>query len=1042
MESLPMGSNQFEKVPRGRVARRAGTWGVILLVASASTAFADFAADGFFTSWLKLGPLTHGTGGCAFPADVLKLDYIAGETLSSEEEVNEATVLPFEGDGVRIDFDVAAAVDVQDTGLGQNPGAPDGEAEWLLFESGGDTIDDNVFYGGDPQHHVTYSAIYLTNTTAEPLFLVGGIGSDDALAVLMDNTYFGVIDACRGVGAALEVQSRFPFVLPPGEHRILVKLFDWEGGSAFRFRLEELNGDPVLEGGDVEVGLEPATLESVPPAPTATATRSLPDGVFPDSAFDVTITVTGGPVTIYENVPAGITIVDDGGATQTGQRLVWNNVSTSVSYRVLIPAGAGSVSAFIGAAVQANNAWLPVSGVDAARVVEDLDGWRTADVADSGVTGAATVIRTEDDPPRWDMTVSGSGHDIWDAADDFRFVWKTVPSDQQVILQARLDSFPLVTNEWGKAGLMMRKDSTQGSPYVLTMIRPGPTNAHESCLQWRDAPGVGAAWGNVLVPSPLAHWIRAIYIDGTVYGFFAPDNDGSEPLESDWVPAAPPSYTLNLDGADEFLAGLAVTSHDDAALAVAEFSNVTIAIRDVIAATRALTGINCEGEASVTLTFSIGGGGSANVNVVETLPAGSSGGNASAGAFENGQFVYRGSINHGDTITYSLTGLAQGAAVTGTIDLSPVLGVSRFRDICPFGCFPPAPGFLAGGGIPSAVIVGPIALDVATNGDCFDGGQLATLDYLVDVDGENGEADALPIVGTELQPDFGGNAGGLGIRPTPDSNRNPRASEGILTAFLAEADLTGYIDFNLSQNIGDPVDDYLVYCFVYLKNNTGDDLPVQLEVGTDDGVKVLVNGALVHENPVCRAIPGYGGGDLIPAILEPGTNVVVIGVVERGGGTGMRLVLRDEIGDPLVPFDPEDPASVEVCRSAGGGPEICDNGIDDDANGQIDCADAACAEAANCSGSRYVRGDADGSGSTNITDGIVVLNFLFLGGTTPPCQDAADGDDSGTINITDGIYILNFLFLGGGDPPAPYPGCGTDPTDDATSCDTSAAACA
>ena len=86
-------------------------------------------------------------------------------------------------------------------------------------------------------------------------------------------------------------------------------------------------------------------------------------------------------------------------------------------------------------------------------------------------------------------------------------------------------------------------------------------------------------------------------------------------------------------------------------------------------------------------------------------------------------------------------------------------------------------------------------------------------------------------------------------------------------------------------------------------------------------------------------------------------------------------------------------------------------------------------------GSEFVRGDADASGAINITDGIFVLNFLFLGGPTPSCSDAADADDSGAINITDGIYILNFLFLGGDDPPAPHPACGEDPDRDADGVD-------
>ncbi|MEM7231284.1 MAG: hypothetical protein AAF517_03865, partial [Planctomycetota bacterium] len=90
----------------------------------------------------------------------------------------------------------------------------------------------------------------------------------------------------------------------------------------------------------------------------------------------------------------------------------------------------------------------------------------------------------------------------------------------------------------------------------------------------------------------------------------------------------------------------------------------------------------------------------------------------------------------------------------------------------------------------------------------------------------------------------------------------------------------------------------------------------------------------------------------------------------------------------------------------------------------------------------FVRGDADASGAVNITDGIFILNFLFLGGADPSCADAADADDSGAVNITDGIFVLNFLFLGGGDPAAPYPDCGVDPTaEDATDCATAHPGC-
>ena len=91
----------------------------------------------------------------------------------------------------------------------------------------------------------------------------------------------------------------------------------------------------------------------------------------------------------------------------------------------------------------------------------------------------------------------------------------------------------------------------------------------------------------------------------------------------------------------------------------------------------------------------------------------------------------------------------------------------------------------------------------------------------------------------------------------------------------------------------------------------------------------------------------------------------------------------------------------------------------------------------------FRRGDADADGIVNITDAIYVLNYLFQGGSEPPCLDAADADDEFAINITDGIYILNFLFLGGNEPPTPGPfSCGPDtPGEDGLDCQSYGAGC-
>ena len=128
---------------------------------------------------------------------------------------------------------------------------------------------------------------------------------------------------------------------------------------------------------------------------------------------------------------------------------------------------------------------------------------------------------------------------------------------------------------------------------------------------------------------------------------------------------------------------------------------------------------------------------------------------------------------------------------------------------------------------------------------------------------------------------------------------------------------------------------------------------------------------------------------------------------------------------------------------AGGPDEVCGNGEDDDGDGLTDCDDSDCEGEEACQvvkGPVFHRGDPDDNGAIQLTDGIFILNFLFLGGGSPACFDAADADDNGSVQLTDGIFILNFLFLGGDAPPAPgMPGfgpCGPDTeADDPIGCD-------
>lgn len=86
---------------------------------------------------------------------------------------------------------------------------------------------------------------------------------------------------------------------------------------------------------------------------------------------------------------------------------------------------------------------------------------------------------------------------------------------------------------------------------------------------------------------------------------------------------------------------------------------------------------------------------------------------------------------------------------------------------------------------------------------------------------------------------------------------------------------------------------------------------------------------------------------------------------------------------------------------------------------------------------KFLRGDANFDGKTDIADAVAVLSHLFQGVTSPElvtCLDPADVDDTGAVNLSDVVYLLGHLFLGRPAPPAPSGASDFDPTVDINAC--------
>lgn len=83
----------------------------------------------------------------------------------------------------------------------------------------------------------------------------------------------------------------------------------------------------------------------------------------------------------------------------------------------------------------------------------------------------------------------------------------------------------------------------------------------------------------------------------------------------------------------------------------------------------------------------------------------------------------------------------------------------------------------------------------------------------------------------------------------------------------------------------------------------------------------------------------------------------------------------------------------------------------------------------------FSRGDTDGNQVYDVGDAIRILSSLFEGFPFRTCVDAYDFDDGGTVNLSDGVLLLTYMFAGGAPPGSPLlPLRGPDPTPDDLPC--------
>jgi uncharacterized repeat protein (TIGR03806 family) len=178
-------------------------------------------------------------------------------------------------------------------------------------------------------------------------------------------------------------------------------------------------------------------------------------------------------------------------------------------------------------------------------------GWSRADVGSVGMPGS-------DDMDANPATVRGSGSDIWDTADAFRFVYRSLAGDGSIV--ARVTGLA-DTHGWAKAGVMIRESTAPGARNTFIFLTP----RNGLAVQNRAATGgittsTAGPWG-LAVP----YWVRLVRTGNTIAASASADG-------TNWTAIA--SFTVSF-GADALI-GLAVTSHNNAALTTATFTNIVV----------------------------------------------------------------------------------------------------------------------------------------------------------------------------------------------------------------------------------------------------------------------------------------------------------------------------------------------------------------------------------------------------------------------------------------------------------------------------------
>jgi len=178
-----------------------------------------------------------------------------------------------------------------------------------------------------------------------------------------------------------------------------------------------------------------------------------------------------------------------------------------------------------------------------------LSPWQSQNIGSVGVAGSASYNNGV-------FVLTGSGADIWNSSDAFRYAWKPVTGDCTIV--ARVTSVQN-TDPWSKAGVMIRESLNANAANAFIAVTPG----NGVTWQYRSSTGGNSSYNNMAGPN-APYWVKLVRTGNTFTGYLSPDG-------VTWSQLGTATFTM----ASTVYLGLAVTSHNNSSLCLVTFDNVT-----------------------------------------------------------------------------------------------------------------------------------------------------------------------------------------------------------------------------------------------------------------------------------------------------------------------------------------------------------------------------------------------------------------------------------------------------------------------------------